>query len=41
VHGDVSRDLGALRRVEQVMMDGTLMDASALREAAGFAGRPR
>jgi imidazolonepropionase-like amidohydrolase len=41
VDGDVSRDLGALRRVEQVMMDGTLMDGTALREAAGFAGRPR
>jgi imidazolonepropionase-like amidohydrolase len=41
VDGDVSRDLGALRRVEQVMMDGTLMDGSALREAAGFIGRPR
>jgi imidazolonepropionase-like amidohydrolase len=41
VDGDVSRDLGALRRVEQVMMDGTLMDGSALREAAGFTGRPR
>ncbi len=41
VDGDVSRDLGALRRVEQVMMDGTLMDGSALRKAAGFTGRPR
>jgi imidazolonepropionase-like amidohydrolase len=41
VDGDVSRDLGALRRVEQVMMDGTLMDGSALRDAAGFTGRPR
>jgi hypothetical protein len=41
VDGDVSRDLGALRRVELVMMDGTLMDGSALREAAGFSGRPR
>jgi imidazolonepropionase-like amidohydrolase len=41
VDGDVIRDLGALRRVEQVMMDGTLMDGSALRKAAGFTGRPR
>lgn len=41
VDGDVSRDLGALRRTIWVMSDGALMNADELREAAGFAGRPK
>ena len=41
VDGDVSRDLGALRRVRTVVMDGYVMDADALRTAAGYSGRPK
>ncbi|MGZ8335638.1 MAG: amidohydrolase family protein [Allosphingosinicella sp.] len=41
VDGDVSRDIGALRRTVWVMSDGRLMNADELREAAGFRGRPR
>lgn len=41
VDGDVSRDVGALRRTAWVMSDGRLMNADQLREAAGFRGRPR
>jgi cytosine/adenosine deaminase-related metal-dependent hydrolase len=41
VDGDVSKELGALRRVVTVMSDGYLMDADALRTAAGYTGRPR
>lgn len=41
VDGDVSADLGALRRVLTVVNDGYVMDGDALREAAGFSGRPR
>ena len=41
VDGDVSRDLGALRRTEFVISNGFVMDADALREAAGFTGRPK
>ena len=39
VDGDVSRDIGALRRTLWVMSDGQLMNADELREAAGFTGR--
>lgn len=41
VDGDVSRDLGALRRVETVVSDGYMMDAAALRRVAGYTGIPK
>ncbi len=41
VDGDVSTDLGALRRVHTVVSDGYVMDGNALRAAAGFSGMPR
>jgi hypothetical protein len=41
VEGDVSADLGALRRVHTVISDGYVMDGAQLREAAGFSGAPR
>ncbi len=41
VDGDPSRELGALRRVVTVVSDGYVMDGDALRQAAGFSGRPR
>jgi imidazolonepropionase-like amidohydrolase len=41
VAGDVSGDLGALRRVVTVISDGYVMDGDALRTAAGFSGMPR
>ena len=41
VDGDASHDLGALRRVQKVVMDGYLMDGDALRAAAGYSGRPK
>ncbi len=34
-------DLGALRRVVTVVSDGYVMDGDALRQAAGFSGRPK
>lgn len=41
VDGDVSAELGALRRVLTVVSDGYVMDGDALRAAAGFNGMPR
>ena len=41
VDGDPEKNIGDLRRVDQVMSDGVLMDGDALREAAGFSGRPK
>jgi imidazolonepropionase-like amidohydrolase len=41
VDGDVSKDLGALRRTVTVVSDGYVMDADALRKAAGYSGRPK
>ena len=41
VDGDVSRELGALRRVDMVVSDGLVMDGDALRKAAGYSGRPK
>jgi imidazolonepropionase-like amidohydrolase len=41
VDGDVSTDLGALRRVDTVVSDGYVMDGNALRKAAGFTGKPK
>ena len=40
VEGDPSRRIGDLRNTRIVMMDGKMMDADALRAAAGFSGRP-
>ncbi len=41
VDGDVSTDLGALRRVVTVVSDGYVMDGDELRKAAGYTGRPK
>jgi imidazolonepropionase-like amidohydrolase len=41
VDGDVSKDLGALRRVVTVVSDGFVMDADELRKAAGYSGKPK
>lgn len=41
VDGDPSVRIGDLRNTQVVMLDGKLMDADALRAAAGFAGPPR
>lgn len=41
IDGDPAKHLGDLRHTRLVMLDGQLMDADALRAAAGFSGRPR
>jgi imidazolonepropionase-like amidohydrolase len=41
VDGDPSVRIGDLRHVDQVMSDGVLMDGAALRDAAGFLGKPK
>ena len=41
VDGDPEKNIGDLRHVDQVMSDGVLMDGEALREAAGFSGKPK
>jgi imidazolonepropionase-like amidohydrolase len=41
VEGDPEQRIGDLRQTRVVMMDGKLMDADALRKAAGFSGRPK
>ena len=41
VDGDPSTRIGDLRQTRTVMLGGTLLDADALRSAAGFSGRPR
>ena len=41
VEGDPSKQISALRQTRVVMMDGKLLDADALRTAAGFSGRPK
>ena len=38
INGDASKDLGALRRVTTVFLDGYRLDGAALREASGFSG---
>ena len=40
VEGDPSTRIGDLRQTRDVMLDGKLLDADALRTAAGFSGRP-
>ena len=41
VEGDVSADLGNLRHVHTVVLDGWVLDGDALRKAAGFSGMPK
>ncbi len=41
VDGDPERDIGALRRVDKVVLDGALLDGAALRAEAGFSGMPK
>ena len=41
VDGDPSTRIGDLRHTRLVLMDGKRMDADALRQAAGYSGRPR
>jgi len=41
VEGDPSTRIGDLRQTRVVMLDGKLLDADALRRAAGFSGRPK
>ena len=41
VDGDPSTRIGDLRQTRVVMLDGKLLDADALRSAAGFSGRPK
>ena len=41
VDGDVSKDLGNLRHVETVFLDGYRLDGNALREASGLSGMPK
>jgi len=40
VDGDVEADLGNLRHVDMVVLDGTVMDGAALRSDAGISGTP-
>jgi imidazolonepropionase-like amidohydrolase len=41
VEGDPSTHLSDLRQTRLVVLDGKLLDADALREAAGYSGRPK
>jgi hypothetical protein len=41
VDGDVSKDLGNLRHVDTVFLDGYRLDGKALREASGLNGMPK
>jgi len=41
IDGDPSVRIGDLRQTRTVMLDGKLLDADALRTAAGFSGRPK
>jgi imidazolonepropionase-like amidohydrolase len=41
VEGDPSVRIGALRQTRVVMLDGKMLDADALRKAAGYSGRPQ
>ena len=40
VDGDPSKDLGALRHVRTVFLEGYRLDAQALRQASGLSGMP-
>jgi imidazolonepropionase-like amidohydrolase len=41
VEGDPSSRIADLRQTRVVMLDGKYLDADALREAAGYSGRPK
>jgi hypothetical protein len=41
VDGDPSVNISALRQTRWVMLDGKMLDADALRTAAGYSGRPK
>jgi len=41
VEGDPSQRIGDLRHTRVIMLEGKLLDADALRTAAGFSGRPK
>jgi imidazolonepropionase-like amidohydrolase len=41
IAGDPSTHIGALRQTRVIMLDGQLMNADALRVAAGYSGRPK
>ena len=41
IEGDPSARIGDLRQTRVIMLNGKLLDADALRSAAGFSGRPR
>jgi imidazolonepropionase-like amidohydrolase len=41
IDGDPSAQLSALRQTRVVMLDGKMLDADALRKAAGYSGRPQ
>lgn len=41
VEGDASQDMGALRRIATVFLDGYRLDGGALRKASGFGGMPK
>ena len=41
IEGDPSVRIGDLRQTRLVMLDGKLLDADALRAAAGYSGRPK
>jgi imidazolonepropionase-like amidohydrolase len=41
VEGDPSKRITDLRQTRIIMLGGKLLDADALRNAAGFSGRPK
>lgn len=41
VDGDPEKNIGDLRHVDKVVLDGALLDGDALRKEAGFSGRPK
>lgn len=41
VDGDASKEMGALRRVSTVFLDGYRLDGAELRKASGFSGMPK
>lgn len=41
VEGDASQDIGALRRINTVFLDGYRLNGDALHSASGFNGRPK
>ncbi|WP_245600300.1 amidohydrolase family protein [Sphingomonas jaspsi] len=41
VDGDVEADVGNLRHVDKVVLDGALLDGAALRKEAGYNGMPK